>query len=404
MAAGLVEAFSEMERSAILPTTDVEISNVIPVADAGSRTLEVREIWGGPAVGDTRKVLGAVSGNAAGVLFQDKGGPQDTGGRFGRKATLDDLEGFNETFLGVLREKCADTTRPARILDDVVRMAGELPNGLSGHTYGNLVLTALRLDHGGDITPAVKEASQWLDARAKVIPVSNESHNLVMYDGAKKRIVYGEGEIDDYDVVDSAQIKVWLEAGEVRNFIEDDPRKVRELLEAGKYARRPQATPEAIGAIAGSHIAIAGPGSPITSLRPAMQPEGIAQGMMVQQERGGLWVAVANLDTEASTPDLTLEGYLGWLEEDVQRPFTHVIHDAPTPELPDGATGMQRNPESIRIRDAVAIGTTLAGAHIAKNPNDPIAHLRADRMHDTWHVADALQAHVLPAMSALAAA
>ncbi|HEV7454015.1 MAG TPA: 2-phospho-L-lactate transferase CofD family protein [Candidatus Saccharimonadales bacterium] len=417
MAAGLVEAFSVRDLSVLLPQSDVpsspdlfdgritevQVTNVTPVADGGSKTLEVRQIWGGPAVGDSRKVLGAVSSNAAGLLFRDTGGPQNTGGRFGAEATQGTVRDFNETVLGALATSGVSTERPAAILEDVIGLTKELPNGLRGHTYGNLVLTALRLDHGGDITLAVNEASRWLDAKARVLPVSAESHNLVMYDGAKNRIVYGEGAIDDYVVADPSRIKVWLESGSVKNFIEEDPRKVRELLEAGKFAPRPHATPEAVAAVANSRVAMAGPGSPITSLRPAMQPLGIAGSMAVQQERGGLWVAIANLDTEESTPDLTLEGYLGWLEEDVERPFSYVIHNDPTHELPEGSTRIQSDPERIKIRDAIAIGAVLVGVNATKNPNDPIAHLRAGRYHNTWNIADALQAHVLPEAMAAAA-
>jgi len=395
MAPGLVEAFSDMQ-SAGGQAIDSEVSNITPVADGGSGTLVVREIWGGPAVGDTRKVLGAVSANAAGVLFRDTGGPHNTGGRFGPHATVDDVRGFNDILLGVLAAKRADTTRASTILDTVADMIGELPSGLHGHTYGNLVLTALRLDHGGDIMPAVREASTWLDARAKVIPVSADLHNLVMYDGAKNTIVYGEGEIDRYEVVDSSQIEVWLESGRVRNFIEDDPRKVRELLEAGRYAPRPQATLEAVAAVASSHIAIAGPGSPITSLRPALQPRGIAGGLATQRRRGGLWVAAANLDTEESTPDLTLEGYLGWLEEDAERAFSYVIDDVSASELSGDTATAQRPPEQRKIRGAQVIGAALVGAVAACNPHDAHRERRAPRLHNTRSVAYALRTHILP--------
>jgi 2-phospho-L-lactate transferase/gluconeogenesis factor (CofD/UPF0052 family) len=374
MARGLGEAF---------PGAEVVI--VTPATDSGGSTESIRAVTEGPAPGDVSAVLSAASRNDAGPLFKE---------RFDDGATIDDLRRKNDAFLGLLGDKATD--HAAAALDFAVEIATQLPKGengapeLGGHKFGNLAIAGLWMAYKGDLVAAAERGRQWLDVKARVVPVTSDSGNLVMYDGAKNKIIHGEGLIDVYPLEHPDQARVWLEKGTMKNFFEDNPRRVKAMLEAADHVPKPQVSPEAKAASSYSDITIGGPGSPITTQRAVTMVEGVAEGMEIQQRRGGLLVAVANLDQEKSTPNLTLDRYLSWLETDMRRPFTHVIHDDPSGKLPE-RIALHPDEDSVRIRDAVAIGTALVAAGVVKkDPKDKIAHVRADRHHNPFKVADVL--------------
>ncbi|HSD55573.1 MAG TPA: 2-phospho-L-lactate transferase CofD family protein [Candidatus Saccharimonadales bacterium] len=376
MAAGLVEA---------LPNVDISV--IVPTGDSGSKTGELREQFGGPAVGDARKVLAAVAGNQeAGELF---------GKRFARDDTL-------YTYTGPLYDNLVRAGKDPDAVSKVFERTGELVTelydqgrSLKGHTLGNLILTAMSHDNNGDITPGIRLASSWLDARAQVIPATAYPHNVMMHDPAAGLILKGEGIIDDYTPADPTEVSVWLEPSLLSdNRRIEDLEEIKEALLAREAMRPPRATREAIGAIAAADVAILAPGSPWTSHMPALLPRGIARALEAQGGHGGLWVAVANLVEEK--PGLDLGTHMDAIHSTTRRRVTHIIHNTATEGLPEGSIPLRFDSNAFDLGDAKEIGAALVDSHIVESdPNDPIAHLRSPGHHDVWKVANVLRGLVV---------
>jgi 2-phospho-L-lactate transferase/gluconeogenesis factor (CofD/UPF0052 family) len=389
MTRGLVEALP----SSTLPLlSSFEITTVAPTGDGGSATGDIRKAFGGPAVGDARKNLGAVASVEAAVFFNDEKG------RFGPDGTTktgDTLHTLKDQFLQVLEDAGIATDRPGEVLDEAFDQTKWLPNGLGGHTYTNLILNALRLRHG-KLTPAIAEMGRWIGAPAnvRILPVTEESHNVIMYDPAIDKILVGEGLVDEHAPADPDMVEVWLEAGPLEDRLIEDPREVRAYLAEREYKRAPQATREVVGSVALSNIALLAPGSPWTTHKPVLMPSGVPEALRMQQAREGLWVVVANLIEEK--PGMTLDSHLRTVQSVTGRPITHLLHNTDTDGLPAGTIPLQFDPEQFDLGDAAAIGEALVDSHlVAKSANDPIAHLRSPGHHNAWRVVEVLRDRVL---------
>ncbi len=79
-------------------------------------------------------------------------------------------------------------------MENLFRYRFEGENELSGHSFGNLFITALAQVYDGDVEEALEAASKLLRVRGRVIPSSTEFIKLVaeMTDGT---IVEGESNI-----------------------------------------------------------------------------------------------------------------------------------------------------------------------------------------------------------------
>lgn len=124
----------------------------------------------------------------------------------------------------------------------------EVGNGLEGHSFGNLFLSAL-CNITGDMMSAVIESSKVLAIRGKVLPATLDDMRLIaqMEDG---RVIYGESHIPE------AKGKI--------HRLYSEPTK-------------PRALPAAIKAIKDADIIIMGPGSLYTSIIPNLLIRDISQ-------------------------------------------------------------------------------------------------------------------------------
>jgi uncharacterized cofD-like protein len=134
---------------------------------------------------------------------------------------------------------------------------------LRGHTWGNITIAACVDKYG--LQEGVKQAIKILQVPGEILPVTLDSHVLVMQDG--QEIIRGEHAIDVHTITD-ADIDVWLE---------------------------PEAhiNPEAELAIRDADLIVIAPGSVYTSLLPALSVSGVREAMRAPK------VLIANLVTEA---------------------------------------------------------------------------------------------------------
>jgi 2-phospho-L-lactate transferase/gluconeogenesis factor (CofD/UPF0052 family) len=383
---------SVMTRGLVETMPGADITIVVPTGDGGSKTGELRDVFGGPAIGDLRKNLGAVADPGVAELFDDEVG------RFGSTATNATITILHRTLLRDMERRGMDTTRAANLLGDIMEQANHLPNGLESHTYTNLLLNALRLKNGGQLSNAALEMASWIGApkNVRILPVTEESHNVVMHDRHSGIILVGEGLVDAYDPAVPEEVDVWLEAGPAESKFIEAPEAVAGYLAARETRRRPRANPKVVGRIATSHAAILAPGCDLTTQRPALLPDGISQALRMQQERDGRWVVIANLYAEK--PGMTLDKHLKGILAVSGRAITHLVHNTDTDGIPEGKVPLRYEPGDFDLGDARAIGAALIDGHVVEHSaNDPVAQagLRSLKHHDVWRVAGLLVDEVI---------
>jgi uncharacterized cofD-like protein len=180
-------------------------------------------------------------------------------------------------------------------------------DGLSGHSFGNLLIAAMTDITGGDFEKAVRETSDILAIRGRVLPSTVESVVLVgeMEDG---REITGETNIAH----DAAPIK-----------------KIKLCPDA------PRPLPEVIKAIREAEIIVMGPGSVFTSVVPNLLVKEIATA--VGQSKA-LKVYVCNVMTQPGETDgYRASDHVKAIEDHVggKRIFNHVLvnTDRPSDDL-----------------------------------------------------------------------
>ncbi len=172
--------------------------------------------------------------------------------------------------------------------------------GLSGHTVGNVVLTALA-QRLGDFTSAVRTAADLLGAKGRVLPATDRCVELVatLDDG---RVIHGESAIA------SAR-------GHVGRLALEHP---------------VPALPEALAAVAAADLVVLGPGSLYSSIIASLLVDGMADAL---EACSGARVLVVNLFTQPGETDgydaadhvRAIERHLGPIVD------AALVHAAPLP-------------------------------------------------------------------------
>ncbi|MFA7659230.1 MAG: gluconeogenesis factor YvcK family protein [Candidatus Gastranaerophilaceae bacterium] len=151
--------------------------------------------------------------------------------------------------------------------------------GLEGHSFGNLFLTAL-CSITGDMVRAVKESSNVLSIRGRVLPSTLDDMKLVaeLEDG---RIIRGESNIPEAH-------------GKIKK-LSTDPKDCRPLEDA-------------IAAIKEADLIILGPGSLYTSVIPNLLIKEIAEEIALSQAKK---IYVCNIMTQpGETDDYSVSGHI----------------------------------------------------------------------------------------------
>jgi len=242
--------------------TEVELTAIVTMADSGGSTGRLRDEFGCLPVGDARMALVALA------------------------ADIEDHEQLvRELFL--------------------YRFAKG--NGLSGHNFGNLLLTALT-DILGNEVAAIEAASRILRVRGQVLPVTTDNVHL--------RATYDDG----------------LEA--VGESLIDEPPEERWSHRIHDLGVTPSAVlnPLAAAALAEADVIIFGPGDLYTSILANCVVDGFAEAV---QATAASTVFVGNLMTKAGqTTGMSTHDHLQELERYLGRSVDHVVQNSDA--LPEG--------------------------------------------------------------------
>lgn len=155
---------------------------------------------------------------------------------------------------GDIRNCIAALADEERLITELFQYRFRTGQGLEGHSFGNLFLTAL-CQVTGDMMSAIKESSKVLSIRGRVVPSTLESIQLVaeMEDGT---IVKGESNI---------------------------PKAAGKIKRLSCLPNNPKPLPDILKALAEADLIILGPGSLYTSVIPNLLIEEIAQAISLSQ-------------------------------------------------------------------------------------------------------------------------
>lgn len=318
---------------------EASLDMIVPMADSGGSTGRLREQFDTLPVGDIRRTIASAAGSAAvGALLNFRFGPQDS---------YETLEAVAQELGEAVRRDVpeSDSTRTRQVVEQGVHIGQRTEGGLKGHSFGNFVLTALALERGIDEASVELSAVVGVRSKTRVIPVTTEPHNLVMWDG--RHMVYGEHAIDEHRVYDSDRAFVWL-----------DPVST-------------PANPRAEQAVRSADLVFIGPGSPYTSLAPALLVDGMQDALRRQGDEGGKLFAVTNLMTQEHDTNRWCVGkyaqciqrYAGnrALDGIVYNDATHLVEDA-----------VMYDPEFMAEVGVDAVPAPLVGGAAHKDANDAV--------------------------------
>jgi uncharacterized cofD-like protein len=225
------------------------------------------------------------------------------------------MDEFGQLPFGDLRQALVALSRKGLLWRDVFgfrfsngRHTDSVRAGVSGHSLGNLIISALQEIEQGNLLQAIADAEELLDTAGKVLPVTLSHATLcaLLEDGA---LVRGETEIDTR----GAECRGSLPALD-RVFLEPDV----------------SACAEAIHAIGHADIIIIGPGDLYTSILPNLLVHGIVEAI---RESKATRVYVCNLMTKhGETDGFQASDYVRELLRYLHGPLDRVIlHDGTLP-------------------------------------------------------------------------
>lgn len=232
---------------------ELDLTAVVTMADSGGSTGRLRDEFGQLPVGDVRMALAALS---------------------------------------------ADLDRHGELVRELFLYRFAKGDGLSGHNFGNLLLTALT-DMLGNEARAIEAAAQILRVRGRVLPVTaDHTHLVALYDDGV--VCTGEKDIDA-------------------------PPKERWPHRITSVSLEPRAvlTPQARAAIQTADSILFGPGDLFTSILATVAADGFTQALA---ESAAQTYFVCNLMTKAGqTTGMSASEHVAVLEQATGRPINAVI-------------------------------------------------------------------------------
>ncbi|NJK35856.1 MAG: YvcK family protein [Oscillatoriales cyanobacterium SM2_2_1] len=213
----------------LMPDGDEELVDVLINHHKLNRGAKIVAIGGGTGLSTLLRGLKNYSANITAIVTV-----ADDGGSSGR---LRREHGVLPP--GDIRNCLAALADEEKLLTELFQYRFQVGEGLSGHSFGNLFLTAMS-DITGDLERAVTASSQVLAVRGRVLPATLEQ--MVLWaDMADGRHVEGESQIS---------------AARGR------------IVQIGCYPEQPRAVPQSVEDIREAEYILIGPGSLYTSIIP----------------------------------------------------------------------------------------------------------------------------------------
>lgn len=203
---------------------------------------------------------------------------------------------------GDVRQCLVALSNSSRVMRSLMNYRFE-NGGLEGHSFGNLLLSALE-KVTGSFEKAVEEAGKILYIKGKVIPITTHQTRLKMVLN-NRRLLEGEKEIYLSQEIDGGYTSIFLEP-------------------------YPKVNPRVLDEIHNADMVVLGPGGLHTSLIPNLLVEGVSDAIRSSAARK---VFVVNLmNRRGQTTGFKTSHYLGelirFLGEDV---FHHILINAQSP-------------------------------------------------------------------------
>lgn len=175
--------------------------------------------------------------------------------------------------------------------------------GLKGHSFGNLLLSALE-KLTGSFDSAVEKAGEILRINGKVVPATLD--RVILSARVGNRVVRGQDKI--------------------HNTV------LREGLKSLKLEPRARANPKALRALRNADVIVIGPGDFYSSLMPSLLVDGIPRAIRGSK---ALKVYVCNLMTKAEhTHGFGVRDFTAAIEQQVGAPVDRVIYNNRAPSKP----------------------------------------------------------------------
>lgn len=204
---------------------------------------------------------------------------------------------------GDIRNVLAALSEAEPLFEDLLQYRFENGHGLTGHSLGNLLLTALT-SLKGDFATGVRELSRVLNISGQVLPVSNSDVvlNAKMKDGT---IVHGESKI---------------------------PTQQKQIENVFLTPEDITAYSESVAAIRAADLIVLGPGSLYTSILPNLLVPGIAEALAASEAER---VYVCNVMSQfGETQNFTAADHVQVLMDHMDGSFidTILVNDDDIPE------------------------------------------------------------------------
>jgi uncharacterized cofD-like protein len=180
---------------------------------------------------------------------------------------------------------------------------------LSGHSFGNLFLTALIQMNDNNYIQAIRDASRVLRVDGNILPSTLE-HVILCAELENESILAGEDEITNRN--EPSPIKKVFLSSRADNGGPGNPTEIK-----------PTALPMALEAVVQSDIVILGPGGLYTSIIPNLLVDGVSDAVRRSNART---VYIANVMTQAGkTDDYSLSDHIRILREYANFPIDYVL-------------------------------------------------------------------------------
>jgi len=235
--------------------------------------------------------------------------------------------------------------------------------GLSGHSFGNLLLSALE-KVTGSFSAGVGEAAKILNVKGEVIPVTNVDTNLFLKlknDGLLK----GENEINhNFEIQKRGIEKMYL-------------------------SPRAKANPRAVEKIRSADLIVMGPGNHYCSILPNLLVSGISEA--IQKSKAKVVYNCNLVNKRGQTDGFTLDNYIDAIEEYIGKGrVDFVTYNSRRPskallkKYERESELVSFDKESRKKRTYRVIQSNLLSAEkVCFSQGDKIAHVRSFIRHDT---------------------